>query len=154
MKLILWLVKLQWSISVDRLTYEKLWSIDRVSNLLMGVINIFLVTLSLLHHPNWLILLAFINVSILISSMTGNGLFHGFLKNIGFKEREEILQHLKIQVKAREQIKKKRHEIERLTSTTNHSALFIFDSLESQTVHQNHENFVVFLYDHESVGSH
>lgn len=153
MSLILWLAKLQWSITVDRLTYEKLWSIDRVSNLLMGVINIIFVIMSLLHHSYWLIPLGILNTSILISSMTGKGLLHGILTNCGFKDREEILQHLKIQVKAREQIKKKMNDFKVNALTTNSANVFIFDSVESQTINQDSEKFIVFLYNNNDVES-
>jgi hypothetical protein len=143
---ILFLAKLQWSITVDRLTYEKLWSIDRVSNLLVGVINIIFVIMSLLHHSYWLIPLGILNACVLISSMTGKNLLHSILTNCGFKDREEILQHLKIQVKAREQIKKM-NDIKVNALTANSANVFIFDSVESQTINHYSEKLIVFLYD-------
>ena len=144
MALIIWLTKLQWNLTIDRLTYEKHWSIDRISNLLIGVANFILVIHSLLHHSFWLIPLGFINASVFISSMRGDGLLLHFLTRCGFKEREEILQHLKIQVRAQEQIKKKMNENDKYLSTSNFAKVFIFDSLESQTVNIDDEHFVIF----------
>lgn len=149
MSIVLWLAKLQWSIIVDHLTYERFWSIDRVSNLLIGVTNMVFISLSLVHHLNWLIPLCFLNVSILVSSMLGNSILNSILTNLGFKEREEILQHLKIQVRAKEQIKKKMNECNIDSSTNNTANVFVFDSLESQTINHKDESYLVFLYQPE-----
>lgn len=150
MSLIIWLAKLQWGYTVDRLTYEKGWSIDRVANLVIGLSNMALVLLSIFHHSNWLIPAVAFNMSVLVSSMTGKGILHGALSRLGFQEREKILQQLKIEIRAKEQIKKKMTESQSQISTSNQARVFVFDSLESQTASQlveeseNHLNNLTF----------
>jgi hypothetical protein len=146
MKLILWLVQLQWGMTLDRLTYEKQWSVERVSNLLVGFVNILLVTLALTHHSYWLMPLGLINSVLLISSISGFEILNQLLLNMGFKEKEQILKDLKIMVKAREANKKKMNEDIHLCLTSSANKVFIFDAFESQSVNQENENFLVFIY--------
>ena len=105
MSIIIWLLKAQWGYTVDHLTYEKGWCIDRTSNLLIGVINIALILFSLLHHFHWLIPLVVFNLIVLFSVLTGKGLLHRFLAYAGFQERDFILHQIKIESQARERIK-------------------------------------------------
>lgn len=135
---------MQWSYTVDHLTYEKGWSIDRVSNLIMGVVNTFLVVMSVLHSVNWLVPLAFFNLSVFVSEVTGTGLLHGFLTRLGFQEKEKILKELRIQIAAKEQIKKKMTECQNQFTTSNESKVFIFDSLETKTENFSQEQNMVF----------
>lgn len=146
MKLVLWLAQLQWGITLDRLTYEKLWSVERVSRLLIGCINILLVTLTLAHHSSWLIPLGIINSIVLISSISGFEILSYFLMHLGFKEKDQILRDLKIIKKAKEAINKKKNESFYAGSTSSSTKVFIFDSLESQSVNPENENFIVFSY--------
>lgn len=124
---------MQWSYTVDHLTYEKGWSIDRVSNLIIGVINTFLVVMSVMHSVNWLVPLALFNLSVFVSAVTGTGLLHGFLTRLGFQEKEKILKELRIQIAAKEQIKKKMTESYNQSATSNEAHVLVFDSLETQT---------------------
>lgn len=144
MSLITWLLKMQWSYTVDRLTYEKGWSIDRVSNLIVGVMNTFLVVMAAIFSLNWLIPLAIFNMSVFVSSVTGSGLLHGFLTRLGFQEKEKILKEIRIQIAAREQIKKKMTESNNQFTTSNEACVFVFDSLETQTGSVLSEQNMVF----------
>jgi len=144
MSFITWLIKMQWGYTVDHLAYEKGWSIDRVSNLIIGVINTMIVTMAVLHSVNWLILLAIFNVSVFISSITGTGLFNGFLTRLGFQEKEKILKELRIQIAAKERIKKKITDCQTHFTTSNESQVFIFDSLETKTENFSQEQNMVF----------
>lgn len=144
MSFITWLIKMQWGYTVDHLTYEKGWSIDRVSNLIIGVINTIIVTMAVIHSVNWLIPLAIFNVSVFISSVTGTGLLNGFLTRLGFQEKEKILKELRIQIAAKERIKKKIADCQTHFTTSNESQVFIFDSLETKTENFSQEQNMVF----------
>ena len=101
MAIIVWIVKAQWCFTVDRLTYEKLWSIERVSNLLIGSINLALILISLLFQSNILIVFVLFN-----AVMLKRNLLHSLLARCGFQKKEDILQHLSRQAHARENFEK------------------------------------------------
>ena len=66
--------------------------------------------------------------------------------HLGFKEKDQILRDLKIIKKAKEAINKKNNESFYAGSTSSSTKVFIFDSLESQSVNPENENFIVFSY--------
>lgn len=129
MSIIIWLLKTQWGFTVDHLTYNKGWSIDRVSSLICGVVNTLLAVMSVLHSMDWLIPLAIFNVSLFVSTVTITGLLHSFLTKLGFQEKEKILCQLKIQIAAEKKMKETPSQI----TTSNEALVLVFDSLEIQT---------------------
>ena len=123
------MARLQWSIIVDRLTYDKSWSADRVSSVLLGIINLGLISISYLHHIYWLIPLGLINSTALVYSMANKNLFENLLKQLGFEEKESILIYQKNQLKAKEKIEENENNFEILT--TNQSNVFVFEIYSS-----------------------
>lgn len=97
MSIIVWFLKAQWGFTVHHLTYQKKWSIERLSNLIFGAMNLAITVMSLLHDSNWLIALVVINIGLLLSLLAGKDLLHHLLASIGFQERKIILQHIKVQ---------------------------------------------------------
>lgn len=129
MDLIIWLVKFQWNHMVDRLTYDKSWSIERVSNLLLGAINLALVSLSFLHHFYWLIPLGLINSIALVYLMNNQNIFQSLLKYLGFEEKGKILLYNRKKIPTKEENKDIENNIYIFTS--NPSNLFVFEILSS-----------------------
>lgn len=120
MTIILWLAKLQWCKLVDHLTYEKFWSVEKLSLFLMGFINITFLMMSL-HHSMWLIPLVAFNVLFLFSAMPKHNILQSLLLSIGFKKQKDILEYFQIQIRVKEQSKKKVNsdEISTTSSQTN-----------------------------------
>lgn len=71
---------------------ELVWSVDRVARLLVGISNIALIIAAIFLSRYWIIGLVLLNLNLVFTSVTGACLFQKFLKSIGFKEREELLQ--------------------------------------------------------------
>lgn len=65
-----------------------LWSIDRVSNLLVGLMNIGFILMALMIHPFWFLPFALLTISELISVIVGKSLFLLALENFGVKENK------------------------------------------------------------------
>ena len=128
MKLIWWLAKLQCSVIVDRLTYEKSWSVERVSNVLLGIINLAFVSIAVFHHIYWLIPLGLINTTALAYAMANKNIFQKFLFDLGFEEKEKILLYRMNQLKSKELI----NYDDSYSLTTNSSNVFVFGDLSSQ----------------------
>jgi hypothetical protein len=81
---------------------------------------------------------------VFVSTVTGTGLLHGFLTRLGFQEKEKILKEIRIQIAAKEQIKKKMTESNGQFTTSNEALVFVFDSLETQTGSVLSEQNMVF----------
>lgn len=128
MTLIWWLVKLHCSIIVDRLTYEKLWSTDRVSNLLLGIINLGFISITIFHHVYWLIPLVLINTTALAYAVANKNIFQEILLELGFEEKEKILLYQINQLKYKAQFDTN----DFFSFTTNQSNVFVFAELSYQ----------------------
>jgi hypothetical protein len=124
MDLIWWFAKLQCGIMVHRLTYENLWTVDRLSNLLLGIINIGFVLFTYTHHVNWLIPLGLINTTAFTYAMANKNIFQEFLLWLGFEEKEKVLLYRTNQLQAKEKINEK----EFFSFTTNQANVFVFDA--------------------------
>lgn len=135
MGIILWIIKFQWNQFVDRLTYDKSWSIERVSNLLLGAFSLAFASLSFLHHFYWIIPLGLINSIALVYLLNNQNIFQSILKNLGFEEKEKILLYNRKKMPTKVENKDIENNIYIFTS--NPSNLFVFEILSSHEVDQN-----------------
>lgn len=126
MSLIIWLFQVQWNHAVEDLTYNKLWSVERLTKLCLGCMNLVLLGVVLFHSAYWLIPLGIVNLAEMVAAIRGKiVLGHVFLK-MGFKEQRDISMldlctHAKPIVYAD------------LPLTGSSAFVYVFDAVDSQT---------------------
>ncbi len=125
MSLIVWLLQVQWNSAVDHLTYEKKWSVERLSKLCLSVLNLIFLSVSLLHSMYWLVPLGLIN---LVEVVSTKGVFSNLLIKLGFQKEIEIAECLK----ATEEFFMRREVYQNIPSTENNASVFIFEAIEGQ----------------------
>ncbi|PCJ52372.1 MAG: hypothetical protein COA79_23765 [Planctomycetota bacterium] len=64
------------------------WSVDRIARLVVGISNCLVLITSVLISPYFLIILGFINLNLIFTSLTDKCPFKTLLKRLGAKERE------------------------------------------------------------------
>lgn len=67
-----------------------IWSVDRIARLIVGITNILLLLATYLLSPYFLIGLCFVNLNLVLTSVTDQCPFKNFLKKLGAKEREQF----------------------------------------------------------------
>lgn len=68
-----------------------IWSVDRIGRLIVGLMSIVLIVCSIFISKYFLFGLAVLNINLILTSITDACPFRDFLKSLGAKEREEII---------------------------------------------------------------